>query len=498
MPDYIINPHPRFAALTRNIRERRGKKVDIRVPLFRDINTPEFQGDSEKGEPPMIDMDAMAFGMGMCCLQVTFQARDVDESRYMYDQMAVLAPILMAMTAASPFFRGRLADIDARWTVIAQSVDDRTDAEQGLISPDEAAAIADPLMAGQGIRRIPKSRYDSISTFIYHCKGDPACSRTFSEYNDISCPIEKEFWDVLREQGIDENLTHHLCHLFIRDPLVAFHGQIESVNDEESTDHFESIQSTNWQTCRWKPPPPHLHENDPHIGWRAEFRSMEVQLTDFENAAFTVLIVLLTRVMLAFDVGFYIPLSKVDENMRRAHGRDAVNKERFFFRRHIAPPPAAEENGRTLSKNGMSELKAGAVPVTAEDDCGCAASKGSVPGLPQEDAYEEMTMAEIFQGKEDYYPGLLPLIYAYLEFINVDPTTMNRVSEYLQFIEKRATGELMTPATWMRHFIMTHPEYAGDSVISPAIAHDVMVACHQIGTGERSCPELLGDVRIDR
>jgi len=212
-----------------------------------------------------------------------------------------------------------------------------------------------------------------------------------------------------------------------------------------------------------------------------------------------VLIVLLTRVMLAFDVGFYIPLSKVDENMRRAHGRDAVNKERFFFRRHIAPPNN-EENGRhrTLSKNGMSELAAAVEEDNTKNDCGCAASKGNVPGLPQEDAYEEMTMAEIFQGKEDYYPGLLPLIYAYLEFINVDPTTMNRVSEYLQFIEKRATGELMTPATWMRHFITSHEEYAGDSVISPAIAHDLMVACHKIGTGERPCPELLGDIRIDR
>lgn len=27
VPDTVINPHPRFAALTRNIRERRGRKV---------------------------------------------------------------------------------------------------------------------------------------------------------------------------------------------------------------------------------------------------------------------------------------------------------------------------------------------------------------------------------------------------------------------------------------------------------------------------------------
>lgn len=41
--DGIINPHPRFGTLTANIRQRRGTKVNIRVPLFRDVNTPEFK-----------------------------------------------------------------------------------------------------------------------------------------------------------------------------------------------------------------------------------------------------------------------------------------------------------------------------------------------------------------------------------------------------------------------------------------------------------------------
>jgi hypothetical protein len=40
--DGIINPHPRFGTLTQNIRQRRGSKVSIRVPLFRDRHTPEF------------------------------------------------------------------------------------------------------------------------------------------------------------------------------------------------------------------------------------------------------------------------------------------------------------------------------------------------------------------------------------------------------------------------------------------------------------------------
>jgi glutamate--cysteine ligase catalytic subunit len=81
IPDYIINPHPRFAALTTNIRSRRGSKVDIQVPLFPDVKTPEFAENGDRAaaaanlpegyklEPDTnIHMDAMGFGMGMCCL----------------------------------------------------------------------------------------------------------------------------------------------------------------------------------------------------------------------------------------------------------------------------------------------------------------------------------------------------------------------------------------------------------------------------------------------
>ena len=74
-------------------------------------------------------------------------------------------------------------------------------------------------------------------------------------------------------------LARHVAHLFVRDPLVVFEGAVEEVPDEEATDHWENIQSTNWQTMRWKPPPPqdpdHADDGN-HIGWRTEFRAMEV------------------------------------------------------------------------------------------------------------------------------------------------------------------------------------------------------------------------------
>lgn len=77
--DEIINPAPRFAALVANIKKRRGSKVDIRMPRFKDVATPPPTRPAGCAPPTTAEeaegmdevyMDAMAFGMGCCCLQV--------------------------------------------------------------------------------------------------------------------------------------------------------------------------------------------------------------------------------------------------------------------------------------------------------------------------------------------------------------------------------------------------------------------------------------------
>jgi hypothetical protein len=57
--------------------------VKIMVPLFKDEKT-DTTPEEGAGGSPGIFMDAMAFGMGCNCLQVTFQAQDVAESRHLY------------------------------------------------------------------------------------------------------------------------------------------------------------------------------------------------------------------------------------------------------------------------------------------------------------------------------------------------------------------------------------------------------------------------------
>ena len=46
--------------------------------------------------PDHIYMDAMGFGMGCCCLQLTFQACDVSDARRMYDGLIPVGPILVS------------------------------------------------------------------------------------------------------------------------------------------------------------------------------------------------------------------------------------------------------------------------------------------------------------------------------------------------------------------------------------------------------------------
>ena len=43
-----------------------------------------------------IYMDAMGFGMGCSCLQLTFQACNVGEARRLYDALVPLAPIMVS------------------------------------------------------------------------------------------------------------------------------------------------------------------------------------------------------------------------------------------------------------------------------------------------------------------------------------------------------------------------------------------------------------------
>ncbi|XP_013104794.1 glutamate--cysteine ligase [Stomoxys calcitrans] len=431
--------HPRFKTAAKNVRMRRGEKVAIKVKVFKDKNTQFPVEGSPANEPDMVVLDATGLGMGCGCLQVTFQATDMQEARALYDQLAVMCPIMLALTAASPIYRGYLTETDCRWHIISSSVDCRTPEERGL----------NPQCGNKYY--IPKSRCDSISSYLSP-KGE--------KYNDLHLPYHQRDYDRLRQGGVDHLLAQHVAHLFVRDTISLLDEKVHQ-NDKEETDHFENIQSTNWQTMRFKPPPP----NSP-IGWRIEFRPCDVQISDFENAAIVCFVILLTRVLLAYDLDMLMPLSRVDENMKTAQKRDACRKGKFWFRKNVLHPKDKQSHIYMNNSSNNSGY---------EERCGDKMSF---------DDYELMTMNEIFNGKSNGFPGLIPLIYKFLEPMDIDGNTFGVIDKYLRYMQQRASGKIITGAQWIREQVLQHPEYRQDSIVSERINYDLLKTIQRIQNGK--------------
>ena len=279
---------------------------------------------------------------------------------------------------------------------------------------------------------------------------------------DPDLVVDEDLKQRLMDGGMDALLATHFAHLFIRDPIVIFAEDLKEL-DLNKTDHFENLQSTNWQHMRFKPPP---HDKD--TGWRVEFRPMEIQITDFENAAFSIFIVLITRAILSFDLNFYIPIPLTTANMEKAHSRNAVLDQKFHFRRDPLPPRPTKANGASGSST----------PAYLP-------SRPPTPTGPVENEHSLMTIDEIINGQPgEGFPGLIPLVESYLNSVNVDVETRCDLARYLDLIRKRASGHLWTGAKWIRHFVRSHRAYHGDSVVSAEINYDLIRAVEDVTMNE--------------
>lgn len=356
--------------------------------------------------------------MGCSCLQVTFQAESIEEARHLYDQLIPITPIMLALSASSPIWRGYLADIDCRWNIISGSVDDRTKDE---------------------LETIPKSRYDSVDSYL---------TEQGSLYNDITLVKNQQVLQELLDNQVDKLLAEHISHLFIRDPISLFKEKLENTQQVDEVDSFENIQSTNWQSMRFKPPP--IKDNLRSIGWRVEFRPIELQFTSFENSAFCAFVILLTQAIKQFNLNFLMPISKVDENMRRAQLRNACLEQKFYFRKNV------------LDSEATCELV-------------------------------EMSLNEILNGTKDF-KGLVSILFDYINLSeDLEPFTLCKLKQYLKLMQSRAKGTLLTPASYIRKFVHNHPKYQHDSVINSEINYDLLWSIYLIANGKKSCPDLLFD-----
>lgn len=567
LPDEIINRHARFPTLTANIRKRRGHKVAINLPIYPDVNTkllddsiPKnrdyFNSDLEPwigaSKPGFVYMDSMGFGMGSSCLQITVQAKDISQARYLYDSLAPLTPIMLSLSAAAPIFKGFLVDQDVRWNVISGAVDDRTFIERdeepypgydffgGLDVEEEVKDHMNNLGGGKGIngdriinefgdtnlrinkltkpiQKIPKSRYESIDNYLSdeNYKFNDKKSYFNEIYNDIYSPINEKIYNRLIESKLfDPILAKHFAHLFIRDPLVIFNERINQDN-ELSNDHFENIQSTNWQTLRFKPPA--LYPNGENLsekpGWRVEFRPMEIQLTDFENAAYSNFITLVSKAILKYNPNYYIPISKIDNNMKIAHRVDSVLKDKFWFKNpKLWNLKNSDFIGYDLTwfdrfiNQGNDELINDKVYLNGyfEDPLNLEVEEES-PDVGNSDENEsKLTVNEIINGN-NIFPGLIKMI---IKLIATDliPDTLKdnnhcnlnelagdllTLQQYLKLISYRASGKIPTIANWLRNQVLQSPLYNQDSKVSDELNYELIKKSQIISDLDFNHPELL-------
>ena len=214
---------------------------------------------------------------------------------------------------------------------------------------------------------------------------------------------------------------------------------------------------------------------------------------------------------------------QVDENMHRAHRRDAVNQQKFYFRKDImtkqsgsllsrlkamSAPATPAPSSPTMTSghrtpNGVNGVNGNGTPhepsikqefvgpCCAEVDAELAKAAAQTPTGPVEDEYEEMTINEIINGKGDRFRGLMGVVELYLDAVSLDPEMRARFDRLLELIKRRADGSLVTTATWIRTFIREHPAYKHDSVINEEINYDLMKALDEIERGQRAVPELL-------
>lgn len=330
-------------------------------------------------------------------------------------------------------------------------------------------------------------------------------------------------------------------------------------------DHFENIQSTNWRSLRWKTPalevglqhhqekqekekehvkqrqedeklekPVHrggetqniaLSSDNPSEsnasstlqqygpGWRTEFRPLELQLTDFENSAYSLLVVLLSRCILRTGCSLYLPMSLVHENMRRAQLKDAVLSQKFWFRRNaldnlLVQGAADSKDYASVHKEeipyripsvdelDLVELSVDQIMNGYQNESSDGLHKGFKGLLPMVQEYIKSTLLNTSESTPVRHVNTADVVEASsaTQHVNTAPTVeVHPLTPYMELIAQRARGTLPTTARWIRNFVTSHPHYVPRSgVLTPTVANDLLQACEDIGMGRVQCPELYG------
>ena len=409
--DDTINNHSRFKSLTMNVRNRKGSKPKIRIPVFQDTKTKEKE----------VVLDHFGVGMSNIAMQVTYSCKDMDECRWIYDQMHVFGPIAQCLSNSTGVVFGKLMDWDSRWRLIEQGCDDRKEIEKN---------------------KILKSRYSPANLYI---SNDP---RNRKRYNDRPFTINKKFKKNMKrhfkKEGSpfykDTRLLNHYAYLFVRECLTIFDSK--KIKNTKNTYDFETIQSSNWNDVRFKPP----GSFESKLGWLMEFRSMDSPLTSKEKAALIYFFTMIQRICVdeKLRVSFYVPISSVDKNFDVAISRNSITEGKFIFRKYFSK----YLHGKKFQKDDVVEV----------------------------------TMQELLLGNAQF-DGLKKLIEAFIE-VNEEKlkqeshqlgyNVIQRIWNVFDFYVARSKGEILSNSAFIKEFVMNHPDYKNDSNVSDRISTDLI------------------------
>jgi glutamate--cysteine ligase catalytic subunit len=339
----------------------------------------------------------MIYGWGGCGLQVTFSANDLQQVCRLHDQLVPLGPLMLALSAATPVYKGRFVATDTRWEAMCRAGDDRKPSESPDIHP-RLGCTPMYLEESASARRLNDQTLESIGGL----KPD------------------------LRGQGVPSSLATYLSHILNRDPLIdapnTLNGDDMSALAQSCRTNLMNLHmSTWWPHVRLKLPV--VSTVDDSLPWRVEFRPMDAQPSDMENAALVVATRILQQTIQHFDLDLRIPISAVKENMSRANARAAATDQMFRF----------------------------AVRIGHSADASAYAFDGWA------------SLDTVFNGGDDgagrKWRGLLPLANDYLvqrDIPEIPCTEQEKIFGALEILSARASGRLQTPAQWMRNFIRKH------------------------------------------